>query len=53
MPAATACADALDVDRLGHRDEEHVLGAPAPALGGARDALGHALDVGPDLVHGC
>jgi hypothetical protein len=44
--------DALDVDRLGHGDEENVLGAPPAPLGRARNPLAHALDVRPNVVHG-
>ena len=37
--------DPLDLDRLGHRDEEHVVRPSTGALAGASDALMHSLEV--------
>jgi len=49
QPCRQGRADACDLDRLGHADEQHVLGAPPGPLRRARDAFPHALEIGPDV----
>ena len=44
-------ADALDLDDLGHADQQDVLGPAPGALGGARDPLAHTLEVRRDIEH--
>src|SRR3989442_294679 len=52
QPGRHGAPDALDVDRLGDADQQHIL-RPAPrALGRPRDPLAHALEVRADVVHG-
>jgi len=43
--------DALDVDRLRHADQEHVVGPPPRARRRSRDPLAHPLEILPDIRH--
>src|SRR4029450_5860555 len=43
----------LDLHRLGHRDEEHVVRLSTGALAGASDALMHSLEVCANVLYQC
>ena len=52
QPGRDRLADAADVHRLRDADDQDVGGGPPAARGRAGDTLPHALEVGPDVLHG-